>query len=328
MAVLGNRCLYLVQSRYRVIRSNAVTAVTLRIRCNLQKWYHSGPMRKTAIAVLLSCAISIAWSQAQPAPSSPTPRPPCPDPGQFWRDATVALGQVVQIGGQSKFVVSGTGVIVALDDKRGCILTARHMLVDPATGMVTRFLWMRISTVHGEEEEPVPLSLFDPLGHNIWVALPDNDLAVIPIPFSAFAGRKISAVPVSNFVSNPDDIFQGAQVLVLGFPQVFRNPDQTNPYSTVPIARTGIVAWIDPTDPLGNPFLVDANLYGGNSGGPVFRVRNGFDKYGNFNIGTGGLEFIGIVSRGASCAERMCRADRRGRRSRLRFPIPARGTAT
>jgi hypothetical protein len=99
-------------------------------------------------------------------------------------------------------------------------------------------------------------------------------------------------------VSDPEDVFQGAQILVLGFPQVFRNPDQTNPYSTLPIARTGIVAWTDPADPLGKPFLVDANLYGGNSGGPVFRVRNGFDKYGNFNLGTGGLEFIGIVSQG------------------------------
>ena len=255
-------------------------------------------MRKMAIAVLLSCAVGTAWGQAQPTQPIPAPQAPRPDPGQFWRDATVALGQVVQVGGQSKFVVNGTGVFVALDNKHGCILTARHMLVDPPTGMVTRFLWMRISTDHGEEQEPIPLTLFDSLGRNLWVALPDNDLAVIPMPTAGLVGKSIAAVFIKDFVSDPEDVFQGAQILVLGFPQVFRNPDQTNPYSTLPIARTGIVAWTDPADPLGKPFLVDANLYGGNSGGPVFRVRNGFDKYGNFNLGTGGLEFIGIVSQG------------------------------
>jgi hypothetical protein len=255
-------------------------------------------MRKLAIAALLSCAISTAWGQAQPTPPIPTPQAPRPDPGQFWRNATVALGQLVQIGGQSRFVVSGTGVIVALDNRRGCILTARHMLVDPATGMLTRFLWMRVSTEHGEEQEPVQLTLFDQFGRNVWVGLPDNDLAVIPIPFGGFVGKPLSAVSVKEFVSDPEDVWQGAQVLVLGYPQVFRNPDQTNPYSTLPIARSGIVAWTDPADPLGKPFLVDANLYGGNSGGPVFRVRNGFDKYGNFKVGGAGLEFIGIVSRG------------------------------
>src|ERR1019366_3596896 len=93
-------------------------------------------------------------------------------------------------------------------------------------------------------------------------------------------------------------VFQGAQVMVLGYPQVFNNPDRTNPYSTSPVARAGVIAWTDPADSLGKPFLVDANLYGGNSGGPVFRVKSGFDKFGSFNVGGPRLEFIGIVSDG------------------------------
>ncbi len=265
-----------------------------------------GRMRKAIIAAILLFTAAAGRTQAPAAPSpsanqtpsSPhKPATPPPDPGKFWRDATVSLGQPVTIGGQSRFVVTGTGVIVALDAHRGCILTARHMLVDPTTGILTRSLWMRLSMETGDEQ-PIQLSLFDSVGRNVWQTLPDNDLAVIPLPWIQLTGKHISAVTLDYFVTSPDDLFQGAQVIVLGYPQVFRNPDQTDPYSNVPIARNGTIAWTDPVDPLGKPFLVDANLYGGNSGGPVFRVKNGFDKYGNFNVGGPRLQFIGIVSRG------------------------------
>lgn|GEM_PF-885953 len=240
------------------------------------------------------------YGQTPATPVSPAHQTSTADPGAFWRDATVALGEVVQIGSQSKFIVSGTAVVVALDEHRGCLLTARHMLVDPTTGQLTRALWMRRTTVHGEAMPPIPLTLFDNLGRTIWVTLPNNDLAVIPLPFAQLGNTPISAVEVKEFVSNADDVFQGAQVMVLGYPQVFRNPDQTNPYSTSPIARAGVIAWIDPADPLGKPFLVDANLYGGNSGGPVFRVKSGFDKFGNFVVGGTRFELIGIVSQGTN----------------------------
>jgi hypothetical protein len=114
-----------------------------------------------------------------------------------------------------------------------------------------------------------------------------SDLAVIslPSPQLGFLPSKVDGVFISDFAQSQDDIYQGAKVLVLGYPQFLRKPDDTNPYSTTPVARNGIIAWVDPSDPLSKPFLVDANLYGGNSGGPVFAVKNGFDKYGTFSIG-------------------------------------------
>jgi hypothetical protein len=255
-------------------------------------------MKKLAISVFFVCSLRMLLGQAPQQPLPPHPPIAQADPGAFWRDATVALGNLVTIGAESKFIVTGSAVVVAFDDHRGCLLTAKHMLVDPANGQLTQSLWMRRTSEHGEEMPPIQLSLFDPQGKNIWIALPDNDLAVIPLPWAKLTGKPLSAVTIQDFVSDPDDVFQGAQILVLGYPQVFRNPDQTNPYSTSPIARTGVVAWTDPTDSLGKPFLVDANLYGGNSGGPVFRVKSGFNKYGSFNIGGPKLEFIGIVSKG------------------------------
>jgi hypothetical protein len=235
--------------------------------------------------------------------ATPLPNGARVDPMQHWRNATVALGVVVGLGNETRFVVTGTAVIVAKDKDHGCLLTARHLLVDPDNGQVTRALWMRITTAVGEDEPPVPLSLFDMHGHTVWMSSTDgSDLAVIPMPHPqlGFLPSNLDGVFLSDFAETDDDVFQGAKILVLGYPQFFRNPDLTNPYSTTPVARTGIIAWVDPTGPLSKPFLVDANLYGGNSGGPVFAVKSGFDKYGKLNLIGVALKLIGIVSKGPS----------------------------
>lgn len=234
--------------------------------------------------------------------AQPQPTPPPVDSMMHWRDATIALGKVVTTGNEKKFVVSGTAVVVAADDERACLLTAKHMVQNPETGANEQTLWMRMTSEKGEEEEPVPLTLFNKQGNQVWVGLPNNDLAVIPVPFDKIKVRPIHAVPLRDFAQSGDDVYQGAQVLVLGYPQFFRRPDETDPYSTSPIARSGIVAWTDPGDPVDRPFLVDSNLYGGNSGGPVFKVRQGFDRSGNFNVGNVGYTFIGIVSKGPRTA--------------------------
>jgi hypothetical protein len=114
---------------------------------------------------------------------------------------------------------------------------------------------------------------------------------VIPLPdLSKYSN--LHAVGLNDFGATEDDVFQGAPVLVLGYPGVIGE----DPLS-FPIARSGIIAWTDPSDRLGKPFLVDANLMPGNSGGPVFHIRSGFNRFGTLAIG-GGLALVGIVSKG------------------------------
>ena len=60
------------------------------------------------------------------------------------------------------------------------------------------------------------------------------------------------------------------------------------------LARGGIISWTDPTGPSEKRFLIDANIFNGNSGGPVFRVRNGLDRAGELVL-SGGMTLIGIV---------------------------------
>ena len=127
----------------------------------------------------------------------------------------------------------------------------------------------------------------------IWKTIEGADLAVIPLPPDLPKKYdNLHAVGIQDFGSTEDDVFQGAPVLALGYPGVIGEA----PLS-FPIARSGIVAWTDPTDRLHKPFLVDANLMPGNSGGPVFHVRNGTNRFGGFAVG-GGLALIGVVSKG------------------------------
>jgi len=255
---------------------------------------------KTIFVALILVAFSPGlFGQAppttNPVPSSITPgaQKPAPDMLDHWRRATISLGQVIQDGQISRFVTQGSGVLVALDAHRACVLTAKHMVVNPSTGLATSRLWMRFPAFDGESENPIELTLYDPQGRNVWVTSAEaGDLAILPLPQQAWTRSNLHGVGIKDFADPVTDVFQGAAVVVLGYPQIVGEA-----YLSSPIARNGIIAWVDPTHPADNPFLVDANLYNGNSGGPVFRVRNGMDRYGNINLG-GGLALVGIVSQG------------------------------
>lgn len=209
---------------------------------------------------------------------------------EHWQRATVSLG--LEQGG--KYTTLGSAVVVAVDEHHGCLLTARHMVDDTAHNWKPTEIRMRLA--RGPTTSQDDLGVTVPLIVNnvpIWKVIDGTDLAVAPLPTGANKYGNLDAVGVQDFGATEDDLFQGAPVLVLGYPGVIGEA----PLS-FPIARSGIVAWTDPTDRLNKPFLVDANLMPGNSGGPVFHVRNGTNRFGGFALG-GGLALIGIVSKGA-----------------------------
>jgi len=76
----------------------------------------------------------------------------------------------------------------------------------------------------------------------------------------------------ASWLATPDEITEGEGILVLGFPGIVGNQ-----YLIRPICRGGIVAWIDPNAPEMHRFLIDGNIYPGNSGGPVIRVPRVLD---------------------------------------------------
>jgi S1-C subfamily serine protease len=233
-----------------------------------------------------------------PSPTAaPTPPPPQQQPAwtEHYRNATISLGRIVTDRGQDVFQVVGTGVIAAVDSKTAFIVTAKHVFDDPSQSwhpskLRVRFAWQEKKSL--SEEHGISIDLTDENGRNLWTAPADGDLAALPLPAS-FKDLPLHAIGVQDF-STADDLYDGASVFVYGFPAAV-NSLVGNEALVRAITRGGVVAWTDPNGPLDNPFLIDANVLPGNSGGPVFRVPSGMARTGGFAIG-GRVAFLGIVT--------------------------------
>ncbi len=246
----------------------------------------------TALLGLGACLGGYAKAQIAPAPQNAEHKPTANDePMYHLRRATVAVGRVTEVNGKKTFTTIGSAVIVATDATHGCLLTAKHVFYQPAIGYVPDQLWIRVAKDQPSQDDfgvPLPLVVN---GKALWRAADDgSDLAVALLPdLSKYPN--LHAIGLQDFGTN-DDTYQGASVIILGYPALLGET-----YLSTPIARSGIVAWMDPGGP-DKPFLVDANVFEGNSGGPVFHSRSGMTRFGGMNLG-GGIVFIGIVSQDA-----------------------------
>ncbi len=234
----------------------------------------------------------------------------------YWREATVAVGvvkkaKIVSQGKQSVrdiFAVVGTGVIVGAHGQLPLLVTAKHVLYEPKHNwdpetIRIRFAWFDDRPV--EDYLGVEIALKKD-GKHVWIGHPTADVAVISLAVNTQeAGREsVKHVPVDYFASS-DDVYEGAPIVVLGYPGAIGDG-----FWTRGVVRGGIVAWVSPNNSAGDPLLVDALLFPGNSGGPVFRVPTATDRHGTVPVGSRGA-FVGIVSRGPIWAMPLSAGDRK-----------------
>lgn len=248
-------------------------------------------MRKTVFAALLICALGVL-AQAPPPTSGAPETATDVDVLHALRRSTVSLGIRRTENGVEHFVTIGSGVIVAWDLHNACLLTAKHVFYDPDKSFFPTILYLRLPQTEPRPADDlgVELKLVES-GKNLWQGADDADLAVITAP-NLSAYKDLHAIFFSDF-GGGDDVYQGGSVVVMGYPEL-AGPE----YQTTPIARGGIIAWTNPTGRLDHTFLVDANVFSGNSGGPVFHLPTGVSRNGSFNFG-GSPKFIGIVVRDA-----------------------------
>ncbi len=101
--------------------------------------------------------------------------------------------------------------------------------------------------------------------------LPDSTIDLVCFPFlvkkSAFlTDSTYKMIPYSSFPNN-ENYYEGKDIYVLGYPgSVGAN------YWTRGLLRKGIVSWLPKNNVGQNKFLIDCNIFPGNSGGPVFTI--------------------------------------------------------
>jgi len=208
----------------------------------------------------------------------------------YWRQATVSFGAIERDQyGQQYYKAIGTGIVFTTNPKSGYIITAKHVVYDPARNyhpseIRVRFPWQESESVYKQYGTVVILR--DASGADLWRALDDgSDIAAIPLAPS-MNGQPAAA---AGSVAQSEEVFEGESIITLGYPGIVGRE-----YLIRAISRGGIIAWLNPQNPHDSRFLIDCNVYPGNSGGPVILVPGGFDKFGNFNIG-GRPALLGIV---------------------------------
>ena len=218
---------------------------------------------------------------------------------EAWRLATLSFGIVDHDGeGRSFYRVIGTGVIFEVNPTTGYIVTAKHVFFEPGknwhpTELRIRFGWQDKESVY--DGLGLSIVLRDSSGKDLWKSLPDDtDVAVVKAPPPTIMNQP--AIPL-DAIATEDEFFEGATIIALGYPGIVGNE-----YLVRAINRGGIVAWINPKDSYTSTFLIDANIYPGNSGGPVIKVPGGFDKHGTLMLG-GRAALLGIVSQAPGQAQ-------------------------
>lgn len=185
--------------------------------------------------------------------------------------------------GSDDFIAIGTGFLIKYHDK-DFIVTNKHISNNDQ-------LFIRFNTKDNSITS-LRFSIKDILeqGEIEWKVSKECDIAVIPlkikIPNSIIDQIDIRSFSIS-LIKDWEYINEGDDVYILGFPLRIGTGDQFSP-----VVRSGIIALKNKP----GEFLVDANIFPGNSGGPVFLKSNIFD-YRSKNLGKSTPGYlIGIVS--------------------------------
>ena len=130
----------------------------------------------------------------------------------------------------------------------------------------------------GQTSALIVIQLKDKNGNKLWVEHPDSmtDIAAIKVKYFQRIGQlRAEIIQISTkMFAKSDEIIEGDDVFILGFPMGIRTSSKS-----FPLVRSGVLS-LKPTEdflilPNGgiigrNIYLLDANILGGNSGSPVF----------------------------------------------------------
>ncbi len=197
-----------------------------------------------------------------------------------WEECVVAIGQEVyevknKFTGEveKKNSLFGAGVVLQTD--RYILVTAKHVVFDEH-GKLRPNLCFWGNRKDGTEFKRYFSNLSNKYPSLKWVPHNDSGVDIVATVIGLIPKKEsVSLLTLDDF-EEVARIRKGDDVYYLGFPLGFGAS-----YGVDPMVRKGIVALKEKKDKF---FYIDATVAPGNSGGPVFRVRNNKPK------------LIGIVS--------------------------------
>lgn len=196
---------------------------------------------------------------------------------------------------QEVYLAIGTGVTFYLKSKIAssipCLITAKHVI---ASRSKIRIRFNEFDSLPINNYFGIEYTLNYPDGTRNWFAHPDSmvDLVCILLD-STVNNNRISSISMVPYRYFPDsnDYFEGKEIFTLGYPAAVG-------YELLnrAVLRKGTISWLHTEmKKQSTSFLVDCNIFPGNSGGPVFSLPK---NYGYFLSDTiiQTPKFLGIVT--------------------------------
>jgi hypothetical protein len=197
-----------------------------------------------------------------------------------WKKSVVLF----ELKKDTSYFPTGTGIII-IYNKYIYIVTNQH--IAKLTDLFIRF------NVKSSKNRNVRYSIDKMVKSSKapWLVAPNSDVAIVLLtdyPEVMNVSDTLDIMPMGiSLFKNWDYLNEGDDIYILGFP-IGIGADEH--YS--PVYRSGIISLKENK----NEFLIDANIYPGNSGGPVFMKPSIFDYRHNSMGETIPGYLIGIVS--------------------------------
>jgi hypothetical protein len=186
--------------------------------------------------------------------------------------------------GKLSFDVIGTGFMIQYKDLT-CLVTARHVVVDDSGGL-SKNTFVAFNLITGLVAR-VLLDDFEKIDSNWkWIFHPRKEVDLAILPFAVAKEMDLKSIGQDLF-EKFQDIVEGDEIFFLGFPLGIMSEKKVSP-----LVRGGIVS-LKRED---QTFLIDAAVFPGNSGSPVF-LKPSIIDFKTKHIGTEtAAEFLGIIS--------------------------------
>lgn len=205
---------------------------------------------------------------------------------------------------------TGTGFVYAVETNQGVahfLVTNRHVFTDPVAGSAHT---VTLRFVHAIPDSSGSVTLgkatqttITGFGPDAWEGHPDADIDVAVMPLTAVLNDMTQRGVPAFFRAVSPEMSLGVgtafetdaveNLVFIGYPNGLFDTE-----SYLPILRRGLTATPLEVDYQGKPaFLMDASVFPGSSGSPVFILDRGtyVDRQGNTTIGSR-LAFVGVVA--------------------------------